>query len=86
MKRGLLHCLDNLAAARPSEPGFTAAQVRKVPIKMLRAEMVNLGHLDVDDDRRITSASKALLSRVKSELLGANVIVEADQQVWRVPR
>jgi hypothetical protein len=68
----------------PLTTGFAGQQVRKVGADRLRDEVKRRGFLDIKETGGMTSASRLLYHRAKTDLIASGKFVENDELFWRV--
>lgn len=80
-----LEALDEIAGGVTASPGHTGQPVYKVKLLAIRDHMLNRGHLEADDNGKITGAERTALTRTKQDLVAAGIItIENKTTTWRI--
>ena len=75
---------DFLADGKPHSAGLDGrSTVLKVPVKEIRAELVNRGYLDIGEKGNLEPVSRVHFSRAKNTLLKRGIFVERGGLIWR---
>ena len=84
LKHAIVDAFSRLSDGAPLTAGFAGQQVRKVATDALRDEVKRRGFLDIKETGGMTSASRLLYHRAKTDLIASGKFVEDDSLFWRV--
>jgi AAA domain len=84
LKRAIVDAYSRLSDDMPLTTGFAGQQVRKVAADKLRDEVKRRGFLDLKETGGMTSPSRLLYHRAKTDLIASGRFVENDELFWRV--
>jgi hypothetical protein len=83
VKRAILEAYDRLADGMAHQSGFDGKLVRKVSVEAIRDEVKSRGFLDTDEKGHVTSTSRSVYRKAKSDHVAAQTLIEAKGLIWR---